>query len=70
MADFPGAAEIGGRLRDLRGERSMQEIADQIGVAASTIGMYERGERVPVDDIKVKLAALYGQTVQEIFFTP
>lgn len=62
------AKEIGGRLRELRGTRTMQEIADQIGTAVSTIGMYERGERVPGDQVKVKLADLYGKTVQEIFF--
>ena len=62
------AKEIGARLRKLRGDLSMQEVADKLGTAVSTIGMYERGERVPIDEIKVKLADFYGVTVQEIFF--
>lgn len=65
----PNAAEIGHRLRELRGLRSQQEIADAIeGVTAAAIGMYERGERVPGDAVKIRLAELYGKTVQEIFF--
>lgn len=64
----PNAAEIGNRLRELRGERTLQEVADLIGTAVSTIGMYERGERVPGDAQKIQLAELYGKTVQEIFF--
>ena len=62
------AIEIGKRLADLRGDRTQQEIADALGVGVSTIGMYERGERIPKDEIKVMLANLYGQTVQQIFF--
>lgn len=62
------AIEIGKRLADLRGGRTQQEIADALGVGVSTIGMYERGERIPKDDIKVLLANLYGKTVQQIFF--
>ncbi|MBR3238669.1 MAG: helix-turn-helix transcriptional regulator [Oscillospiraceae bacterium] len=64
----PEAATIGQRLRDLRGDRTTQEVADLLGVAVSTVGMYERGERVPKDDVKIRIASLYGKTVQEIFF--
>lgn len=60
---------IGARLRDLRGDRSQQEIANAIGVEVMTISNYERGERVPNDENKIKLASYFGKTVQEIFFT-
>lgn len=62
------STEIGRRLADLRGDRTQQEVADALGVGVSTIGMYERGERIPKDEIKVELANLYGKTVQQIFF--
>lgn len=62
------AVAIGQRLIKLRGDRTQQEVADELGVGVSTIGMYERGERVPKDEIKAALAQLYGKTVQEIFF--
>lgn len=63
------AAGIGRQLCELRGNRTQQEIADALDVSVSTIGMYERGERIPKDEIKVRLAELYGKTVQEIFFS-
>ncbi|WP_423748200.1 hypothetical protein [Bacillus cereus] len=30
--------------------------------------MYENGQRIPRDNIKIKLANFYGVTVQTIFF--
>ena len=58
----------GKRLVELRGEKSQSEVAKAIGIAPSTLGMYEIGQRVPRDNIKILLAKYYGKTVQEIFF--
>lgn len=55
-------------LRELRGTRRVEEVAMAVGVGASSIVMYELGQRTPRDDVKRKLANLYGKTVQEIFF--
>lgn len=63
------AKEIGARLRELRGDRPQQAVADAVGVTAMAISGYERGERTPQDEIKVRLADYFGKTVQEIFFT-
>ena len=60
------AQTIGERLRTLRGPRTQKEVGDAIGV---TISFYERGERVPADDIKVALARYFNSTVEAIFFT-
>ena len=60
--------EIAKKLIELRGERSREEVAKAIGVSVSAISMYENGERIPRDDIKIKIAKLYQKTVQEIFF--
>ena len=62
------AKEIGARLRELRGDRSQQEVAAALGLTAMAISSYERGERVPLDKIKIQLAEYYGKTVQDIFF--
>lgn len=56
------------QLKMLRGENSQDEIAKQIGITKSSWAMYERGERVPRDEIKIKIANFFGKTVQEIFF--
>lgn len=56
------------RLIELRGNMSREKVADEIGVSVSAISMYENGERMPRDDIKIKIATFYKKTVQEIFF--
>lgn len=61
-------AELGKKLRDLRGDRPQKDVAEAIGVTTMTISQYERGERIPRDDIKVALAAYFGRPVGEIFF--
>lgn len=60
--------EIGSRLTELRAERSQMEVAEAIGITQAALSMYERGERVPRDDLKIKLADYYGKTVSDIFF--
>lgn len=56
------------RLIAARGERTQQEVADAIGIARSALGMYETGDRVPRDAIKVQLADYYGVPVGELFY--
>lgn len=56
-------------LRNLRGEKSQKAIAADIGLTKSAWAMYERGERTPKDEIKIKIAEYFGKTVQEIFFS-
>lgn len=60
--------KIGQRLRELRGERSIQKVALENGISPSAISMYESGLRIPKDDTKVKLAQYYGVPVESIFF--
>lgn len=54
-------------LTELRGEKTQEEVAKSLGIATSTLGMYETERRVPRDVIKVKIANYYKKTVQEIF---
>ena len=59
----------GMKLKALRGKKSQQTVADEVGITKSALAMYERDERTPRDEVKVKLAAYYGETVQSIFFS-
>ena len=61
-------SEIGKRLRDLRGEIPRETLSKAIGVSVSAIAMYESGQRIPRDSVKISLAKFYGKTVQSIFF--
>ncbi|WP_101772368.1 helix-turn-helix transcriptional regulator [Peptostreptococcus faecalis] len=61
--------DIGYKLIKLRGDKTQAEVADDIGVTKSALSMYERDERVPRDEIKIRLAKYYGVGVEELFFT-
>lgn len=61
-------AAITSRLRELRGKRSRISVANAIGVSKQAIWMYETGQRIPTDDIKIRLANYYGVSVQSLFF--
>ncbi|MEG1163350.1 MAG: helix-turn-helix transcriptional regulator [Anaerovoracaceae bacterium] len=56
------------RLAKARGNKTREEVAKYVGVTVSALGMYERGERVPRDETKIKLAKCYDKDVQELFF--
>lgn len=62
------AQKIGATLVQLRGNRTQQEVAAANNITVSAVGMYERGERIPRDEIKIRLARYYQRSVEEIFF--
>lgn len=59
---------IGEKLKGLRGKKTIGEVAEAIGVTRSSYVKYERGERCPRDEVKVKIAKYYGKSVESIFF--
>lgn len=65
---MPDSKVIGARLRALRGNLTQTFVAKHLGVSTSAINMYENGERIPSDKIKVKYVELFGHSVQSIFF--
>ena len=61
--------KIGQRLKELRGSRTQEEVAEAIGVTSAAISQYENGDRIPRDEIKKAIAAYYKRTVNFIFFS-
>lgn len=59
---------IAERLVKLRGKKSRETVAKACGISISALAMYEQGERIPRDDIKIKLSKYYKRTVDFIFF--
>lgn len=59
---------IGERLRRLRGSRSQKEVADALGVTAMAISLYENGERIPSDNMKIRIAEYYNRSIAFIFY--
>ena len=47
------------RLKKLRGDKSLQEVADAIGISRVSLGYYETGKRTPDIDVLYKIAAYY-----------
>lgn len=61
--------KIGQILTDLRGEASREEVAKAVGVSVSAWQMYENGQRIPKDEVKVRIASYFKKTVGEIFYS-
>lgn len=64
------AAAIGKRLIHLRGGKTREEVAMAVGISLSALAMYELGNRIPRDEIKLALSSYYGISVQALFFDP
>lgn len=62
------AKKIGALLTKLRGERTQEEVARAVGISVSALSMYETGNRIPRDNIKIRLSAYYGQPIHKIFY--
>jgi transcriptional regulator with XRE-family HTH domain len=63
------AIRMGNILRGLRGSKTLAEVARSVGVSPSAMQMYEAGERVPRDSIKLAIASYYQTSVASIFFS-
>lgn len=55
---------LGSRIAALRRESKMSqaELARQLKISPSTVGMYEQGRREPSADLLVEIAKLFGVT--------
>ena len=58
----------GEKLRTLRGKTSKHKVAEELGISFSSYVKYERNERTPRDEIKIKIAKYFHTSVQDIFF--
>ena len=59
------------KLVELRKKKgvSRAEVAKAVGVTRSAMSMYERGERVPRDNIKIALAKYFNKSINFIFYS-
>lgn len=59
---------IAEKLIDLRGDKTQETVARDVGISPSALAMYEGGKRIPRDEIKLALANYYGVSIQALFF--
>lgn len=55
------------KLIQLRGNRSQEEVATALGISVSALSMYEQGNRIPRDEIKIRMAEYYGISIEALF---
>lgn len=56
------------KLVELRGDKSREQVAVDLGISYSAVVSYEIGERVPRDEVKIRIANYYNVGVEDIFF--
>lgn len=54
------------KLKELRGNRSLQDVAEVVGVTKQQIWNYENGISDPPLDKLIKLLAFYGVNFQDV----
>ncbi|MCP1673347.1 transcriptional regulator with XRE-family HTH domain [Natronocella acetinitrilica] len=54
------ATALGSRIRELRGRRSRDRFASQLGIHKNTLARYENGERLPDAEMLHRLCSLCG----------
>lgn len=59
---------IGEKLKKLRAEKTLKEVAAEVEITAQALSNYENDLRVPRDETKMKLAKYFNKSVEEIFF--
>ena len=59
---------IGEKLRELRGDKTLAKVAEDLGITISALSNYENDIRTPRDAMKIKIAEYYKKSVQSIFF--
>lgn len=60
--------KIGDRLKELRGDKTLDTVASDLGVTSMAVSNWERGERIPNDEMKVRIAQYYNKSVSFLFF--
>lgn len=61
-------SNMGKNLQTLRGDIPRATVAQAINVSLPSYSAYERNDRIPRDEVKLRIAEYFGTTVQAIFF--
>ncbi len=56
------------KLVELRGIKSRERVAADLNISYASLVSYELGERVPRDELKIKISKYYNTPIEKIFF--
>lgn len=59
----------GEKLRNLRGEKTRSQVANDLNISYSMYIKLERDERIASDEMKKRIAVYYGQSIESLFFS-
>lgn len=61
---------VGMKLKALRHakKKTQKQAAADLEITKSALAMYERDERVPRDEVKIRIAKYYGEPLESLFF--
>ena len=70
MYEAINVTQIGKRIKDLRIQKNMtaEDLGKALGISSSAVNMYECGQRVPRDEIKISITEYFGVSVESIFY--
>ena len=70
MYEAIDGARIGKKIKEMRKQKGItaEELAKEIGTSASAVTMYEIGQRIPRDEIKIRIADFFASPVESIFY--
>ena len=60
--------KIAERLKKLRGNKSVETVANELGITPQAVYQYEKGVRIPTDEMKIRIATFYKSSVESIFY--
>ena len=69
MSKAKANLSIGEKLKSLRGNKTQDEMAKALGITKSSYAMYERDQRVPRDEVKVRICNFFNVSVEDLFFS-
>jgi putative transcriptional regulator len=56
-------------MKQLRGNKTQEQVANELNISKSTYAMIEAGHRFPRKELLEKLSKYYGVTINELFFS-
>lgn len=65
------AEVIGEKIKILREKNniSRENFANAVEISQSALSMYENGQRIPRDEVKLRIARFFNTSIEELFFT-
>lgn len=65
------ASVIGKKIKTLRESKniSREDFSNAVKISLSALSMYETGQRIPRDEVKLRIARFLNTTIEELFFT-